>query len=69
MRLREIETRIVRLEQQRPSLTPGIHRYTDEELDGLIAIFRGATEGEAIAPDREAWAIALMRREGVLPCG
>jgi hypothetical protein len=67
MRLREIENRIVRLERQNPNLKPGPHRYTDEELDGLIAVLRQAEAGELIDPERDAWAAALLAREGFVP--
>ena len=65
MRLREIEVRIVRLEHQNPNLRPGPHRYTDEELDGLIAVLRQAEAGEPIEPEHDAWAAALLAREGL----
>ncbi|MCJ2054033.1 hypothetical protein [Methylobacterium sp. J-070] len=64
MRLREIETRIERLEHQNPNLKPGPHRYTDDELDGLIAVLRQAEAGEPVDPERDAWAAALLAREG-----
>jgi hypothetical protein len=64
MRLRKIENRIVRLEQQNPILKPGPHRYTDDELEGLIAVLRQAEAGEPIHPERDAWACALLAREG-----
>jgi hypothetical protein len=64
MRLREIENRIVRLEHQNPNLKRGPHRYTDEELKGLIAVLRDAAAGEPIDPERDAWATALLVREG-----
>ena len=67
MRLREIEARIVRLEHQNPNLKPGPHRYTDDELDGLIAVLRDAEAGEPIDPERDAWAGALLAREGFRP--
>lgn len=65
MRLHEIKSRIVRLELQNPNLKPGPHRYTDEELDGLIAVLRQAEAGEPVDPDRDAWAGALLAREGL----
>jgi hypothetical protein len=67
MRLREIEARIVRLEHQNPNLKAGPHRYTDEELEGLIAVLRDAAAGEPIEAERDAWACALLAREGFRP--
>ena len=69
MRLREIETRIVRVEQQRPHLTPGLHRCSDDEVEGLISVLRQAEAGEPIDPGHEAWAVTVLRREGYAPCG
>ena len=67
MRLHEIKSRIVRLELQNPNLKPGPHRYTDEELEGLIAVLRQAEAGEPVDPERDAWAGALLTREGFVP--
>ena len=60
MRIREIETRVARLEKRTPGFLPGPDRYTDEELDALIAWLR--------QPDlaTEEWAAALLRREGMI---
>jgi hypothetical protein len=67
MRLHEIKSRIVRLEHQNPNLKPGPHRYTDDELNGLIDVLRQAEAGEPIEPERDAWAAALLAREGFGP--
>ena len=67
MRLHEIKSRIVRLEHQNPNLKPGPHRYTDDELDGLIDVLRQAVADEPIEPERDAWATALLAREGFVP--
>ena len=40
MRIREIEARVARLEKRTPGLLPGPDRYTDQELDALIAWLR-----------------------------
>ena len=67
MRLHEIKSRIVRVELQNPNLKPGPHRYTDAELEGLIAVLRKAEAGEPIESERDAWATALLTREGFVP--
>ncbi|MCJ2051714.1 hypothetical protein [Methylobacterium sp. J-070] len=67
MKLHDIKSRIVRLELLNPNLKPGPHRYTDEELDGLIAVLRQAEAGEPVDPERDAWAAALLAREGFIP--
>ncbi|TXN76079.1 hypothetical protein FV228_01575 [Methylobacterium sp. WL18] len=60
MRIREIETRLARLEKRTPGFLPGPERYTDEELDALIDWLRQPT------PVAEDWAAALLRREGMI---
>ncbi|MCJ2017600.1 hypothetical protein MKK84_09230 [Methylobacterium sp. E-065] len=62
-----IEARLAKAEQRFQHRIQGIHRYTDDELHGLIAILRQSENGEPIDPDREEWAERLMRREGLLP--
>lgn len=64
MKLHDIKNRIVRLELQNPNLKKGPHRYTDEELEGLIAVLRDAIDGEPIDAERDTWAAALLIREG-----
>ncbi|MCJ2089583.1 hypothetical protein MKK88_26865 [Methylobacterium sp. E-005] len=65
MKLHDLKSRIERLEHQNPNLKPGPHRYTDDELDGLIAVLRQSVAGEPIDPERDAWAGALLAREGL----
>ena len=60
MRIRDIETRVARLEKQTPGFLPGPDRYTDEELEALIAWLRHPE------PTAEEWAAALLRREGMI---
>lgn len=67
MKLQDIKNRIVRLEHQNPNLKKGPHRYTDDELEGLIAVLRQSVAGEPIDPERDAWAGALLAREGFVP--
>ena len=62
-----IEARLAKAEQRFRHRIQGIHRYTDDELEGLIAVLRRAEAGEAIDPDLEEWVVSLMRREGQLP--
>lgn len=62
-----IEDRLAKAEQRFRHRIRGIHRYTDDELQGLIAVLRQAEAGEDVDPDREEWAADLMRREGFLP--
>lgn len=63
--LSTLKTRMAKLERQNPNSLPGMHRLTDEELDGLIAVIRQMGAGEAVDPNREAWAVAVMRRENL----
>ena len=61
-----IEARLAKAEHRLPHRTRGIHRFTDDELQGLIAILRQAEDDEALDPNREAWAAELLRREGLI---
>lgn len=61
-----IEARLVKAEQRFRHRIQGVHRYTDDELQGLIAVLREAEDGEPINPDREQWAERLLHREGLL---
>lgn len=65
--LSALSARVAKMERRRPDLAPGMHRLTDEELDGLISAIRQVEAGELIDPDREAWAVAVMKREGLIP--
>ncbi|MCJ2060683.1 hypothetical protein MKL09_29705 [Methylobacterium sp. J-048] len=60
MRIREIETRIMRLERKTPGFLPGPDRYTDQELDALITWLKEPD------PATEEWAAGLLRREGMI---
>jgi hypothetical protein len=66
MKIKALQTRVAKLERCSPQRVPGIHRYSDDELSGLIAILRQAETGEALDPIREEWAAALLKREGLL---
>jgi hypothetical protein len=57
---------VAKLERCSPQPVPGVHRYSDDELSGLIAILRQAEIGEALDPGHEEWAAALLKREGLL---
>lgn len=61
-----IEARLAKAEQRFRHRIQGVHRYTDDELQELIAVLRAAEAGEAIHPDREEWVASMMRREGFL---
>lgn len=61
--LAALSARVAKLEQRRPDLKPGLHRLTDEELDGLIDVIRSLEAGETVEPDRLEWAEALIQRE------
>lgn len=61
------EARLAKAEQRLRHRIRGVHRYTDEELQGLIAVLRQAEDGEALDPDREEWAAELLHREGLIP--
>ncbi|WP_267428240.1 hypothetical protein [Methylobacterium sp. GC_Met_2] len=60
MRIKDIEARVIRLEKRTPGLIPGPDRYTDAELDALIAWLRQPN------PIAEEWAATLLRREGMI---
>jgi len=62
-----IEARMAKVEQRLRHQIRGIHRYTDDELHGLIAVLRQAENGEALDPYREEWAAELLHREGLIP--
>lgn len=62
-----IEARLAKAEQRFRHRIQGIHRYTDDELQELIAILRQAEAGDALDPDREEWAAGLLHREGFSP--
>ena len=62
-----IEARLAKAEQRFRHRIQGVHRYTDDELRGLIAVLRQAEDGEDIDPDREEWAADLLHREGLIP--
>lgn len=61
-----LKARMVRLEKLYPDLKPGPERMTDEELDGVIGVLRQLETGEAVDPNRLAWATSVMHREGML---
>lgn len=61
-----LKARMVRLEKLYPDLKPGPERMTDEELDGVIGVLRKFEAGEAVDPNRLAWATSVMHREGML---
>jgi hypothetical protein len=61
-----IEARLAKAEQRFRHRIQGIHRYTDDELQELIAVLRASEAGEAIHPDREEWVASMLRREGFL---
>lgn len=61
--LAALNARVAKLEQRRPDLKPGVHRLTDEELDGLIDVIRALEAGETVEPARLEWAEALFQRE------
>ena len=60
MRIRDIETRVLRLEKRTPGFLPGPDRYTDQELDDLITWLKDPD------PASEEWAAGLLRREEVI---
>ena len=62
-----IEARLAKAEQRFRHRIQGAHRYTDDELQGLIALLRQAEEGDALDPHRQAWAAELLHREGFIP--
>ena len=62
-----IESRLAKAEQRFRNRIQGVHRYTDDELQGLIAVLRQAENGEPIDPNREEWAAGLLHREGLIP--
>jgi len=55
-----IEARLAKAEQRFRHRVQGVHRYTDDELQGLIAWLKDPH------PADEEWAAALLRREGLL---
>ncbi|GJE14463.1 hypothetical protein FOHLNKBM_5538 [Methylobacterium longum] len=61
-----IEARLAKAEQRFRHRIQGVHRYTDDELQELIAILRQAEAGDALDPDREEWAAGLLHREGFI---
>lgn len=61
-----VEARLAKVEHRLRHRIRGIHRYTDDELQGLIAILRQAEDGEALDPTREEWAAELLQREGLI---
>ena len=61
-----IEARLAKAEQRFRHRIRGVHRYTDDELQGLIAVLREAEKGDDIDPDREEWAASLLHREGLI---
>jgi len=58
--LSAIEARLRKAEQRFANRVCGLHRYTDDELDALIAWLKDPQ------PDREEWAVDLLRREGLV---
>ncbi|MCF4123818.1 hypothetical protein [Methylobacterium sp. SyP6R] len=65
--LSAIKRCIARLEQRDRGRLRGVHRYSDEELDGLIAWHQDLDPGRAdLDQAREEWALDLMRREGLI---
>ena len=55
-----IERRLTKTERRLHARVRGVHRYTDDELSGLIAWLREPD------PEDEAWAVALLQREALL---
>lgn len=62
-----IEARLAKAEQRFHHRIQGVHRYTDEELQELIAVLRQAENREALDQNREEWAARLLHREGFIP--
>lgn len=62
-----VEAQLVKIEHRLRHRIRGIHRYTDDELQGLIAILRQAEDGEALDQDREERAAELLHRERLIP--
>lgn len=60
-----IEARLAKVEQRFRHRIQGVHRYTDDELQGLIVVLRQAEDGEDLDRDREEWAVELLHREGL----
>ena len=67
MTLHTLKSRVAKIERRRPDLTPGFHRLTDDEITGLIAVIRQLEAGESVDPARDAWAVSVIQREGLLP--
>ena len=61
-----MNTRVSKLERRRPDLTSGLHRLTDDEISGLIDVIRQLEAGEPVDPARDAWAVSVIQREGLL---
>ncbi|MDP4026640.1 hypothetical protein Q8W71_28950 [Methylobacterium sp. NEAU 140] len=59
--------RLAKIENRLRHPVRGAHCYTDDELDGLIAVLRQGEAGEAIDPNREEWAAELLHRKCLLP--
>ncbi|GJE57751.1 hypothetical protein [Methylobacterium thuringiense] len=55
-----IEARLRKAERRFADRVSGVHRYTDDELDALIAWLKDPQ------PEREEWAVALLNREGMI---
>lgn len=62
-----LKSRVTKLERRRPDLTSGFHRLTDDEITGLIDVIRQLEAGEPVDPARDAWAVSVIQREGLLP--
>lgn len=56
-----IEARLRKAERRFADRLCGVHRYTDDELTGLIAWLKDPH------PEGEEQAVALLRREGMIP--
>jgi hypothetical protein len=66
MTLKALQARMAKLERRNPQLAPGLHRLTDEELDGLIDVLRQLEVGQSVEPVRAEWAAVVMQREGIV---
>ena len=62
-----IEDRLPKAEQRFRHRIRGVHRYSDDKPQGLIAVLRQAEAGEDVDPDQKEWATDLMHREAFLP--
>jgi hypothetical protein len=66
MTLQTLKARMTKLERRHPDLTPGLHRVTDDELDGLIDVLRRLEAGEPVDEARLEWAACVLHREDML---